>query len=495
MSRRAGERGGKKLRIADCGLRIFPNFRHFGFSDSQRAGLVKNHGGDFARLLQSHAVANQNSAPRGGIGTCHDGGGCCQTHCARTGNDEHGGGDDETCRHTGRRVRVPEKLRQRAVNLIRRFRRKAPPQSGGDGDGNDDRHEHAAHAVAEALDAGAAGLGALHGGDDVRERGAFAGGGHAHDEPAVQIDRAGEQFAAGFFVRGNGFAGEHCLVHGGIAFNNDTVHRHAVAGFEHDEIPGLQFGNGNFNFGVRSSEIGAGNPPRGLRGEGQQRFQRAGRAVAYAGLQPMTRADERDDGGGFHEINVPARAAEQSPGTIAERGRRAEGDEGVHVGAADFELVPRAAVKSRAGENLDGAGQRKGEPLKPRLQAEAENPFANHEESGDEDAQPQVELPVLVSGFAAGGSVSLDFLRFVTGLFDGCDDGGDILLRAGIPTHRGAPAFKHHRRAVDAGHALNGVGHVPRAVLAIHAGDEQFRRGGILPGIRFGCMWRLHLLA
>ena len=52
-------------------------------------------------------------------------------------------------------------------------------------------------------------------------------------------------------------------------------------------------------------------------------------------------------------------------------------------------MVPRAAIKWRAGENLDGAGQRKGKPLKPRLQAEAENPFANHQEGGDEDAQPQ----------------------------------------------------------------------------------------------------------
>ncbi len=50
---------------------------------------------------------------------------------------------------------------------------------------HDDRHKHAAHPVAEALDVRAAGLGALDGGDDVRQRGGFAGGGHAHDEAAV----------------------------------------------------------------------------------------------------------------------------------------------------------------------------------------------------------------------------------------------------------------------------------------------------------------------
>ena len=134
---------------------------------------------------------------------------------------------------------VPEKLRERVVNFARRFRRESPPKSGGDGDGNDGGHEHVAHAVAEALDVGAAGLGALHGGDDVRQRGGFAGGGHAHDKPAIQIDRAGEKFAAGFFVHGHGFAGEHRLVHGGITFNHHAVHRHAVAGFERDKIAGF----------------------------------------------------------------------------------------------------------------------------------------------------------------------------------------------------------------------------------------------------------------
>ncbi len=78
------------------------------------------------------------------------------------------------------------------MNVIGGTGRKAPPQSGGDGDGHDDGHEHVAHAVAEALDVGTAGLGALHGGDDVGERGAFAGGGHAHDEAAIQIHGAGE---------------------------------------------------------------------------------------------------------------------------------------------------------------------------------------------------------------------------------------------------------------------------------------------------------------
>ena len=117
-----------------------------------------------------------------------------------------------------------------------RVRRESPPQRGGHGDGDNDRHKDIANAVAEALDVGAAGLRALHGGDDVRQRSGFAGSGDAHDEATVEIHRAGEQFAARFFVHRHGFAGEHGFIHGGIAFDDHTVHRHAVTGAQCDVV-------------------------------------------------------------------------------------------------------------------------------------------------------------------------------------------------------------------------------------------------------------------
>jgi len=155
-----------------------------------------------------------------------------------------------------------KKWREQIVNMFGRCRRESPPQCGGDGDDNDGRNEDVAHAVAEALDVGAAGLGALHGGDDVRQCRAFAGGGHAHDEPAVQIHRAGVKFTAGFFVHRNGFAGEHGLVHGGIAFGHHAVHRHTVPGTERDPIGDFQFGDGDFHFGLRILDCGFGKGQR-----------------------------------------------------------------------------------------------------------------------------------------------------------------------------------------------------------------------------------------
>ena len=83
-------------------------------------------------------------------------------------------------------------------------------------------------------------------------------------------------------------------------------------------------------------------------------------------------------------------------------------------------------------------------------------------------------------GFAAGGSVSPDFLRLVTGLFDGFDDSGNIRLRIGTPAHVSTSGFQNHRRTADTGHTLNGIGNLPRTVRAGHAVDLQLRHDGIL---------------
>src|ERR1035438_6498511 len=72
----------------------------------------------------------------------------------------------------------------------------------------------------------------------------------------------------------------------------------------------------------------------------------------------MPQADESDNRGGFHEIDVATETAKQSPCAISESGGRAERHEGVHVGATDLELVPCAAIEARASEDLHYAGQR-----------------------------------------------------------------------------------------------------------------------------------------
>ena len=66
----------------------------------------------------------------------------------------------------------------RSINIDRAIRgrdapgpARNPPQTSEHRDADDDRHKHAADSIADALDVRAAGLGALHGGDDLGQRG------------------------------------------------------------------------------------------------------------------------------------------------------------------------------------------------------------------------------------------------------------------------------------------------------------------------------------
>src|ERR1039458_10573598 len=87
----------------------------------------------------------------------------------------------------------------------------------------------------------------------------------------------------------------------------------------------------------------------------------------------MPQADESDNRGGFHEIDVATETAKQSPRAISESGTRSQRHEGVHVGATDFDLVPCAAIEARASEDLHDAGQRQGAPLEPGRQTKSEH--------------------------------------------------------------------------------------------------------------------------
>src|ERR1043166_2613828 len=99
----------------------------------------------------------------------------------------------------------------------------APPEAGGQGHQDDDGHKHVADAVPQLLDVGAAVLGPLHDGDDLRQGGGFSGGGNTHDEPAILIDGPGVELRTRGLVHRQRFAREHRLVDGRTAFADVTV--------------------------------------------------------------------------------------------------------------------------------------------------------------------------------------------------------------------------------------------------------------------------------
>ncbi len=188
----------------------------------------------------------------------------------------------------------------------------------------------------------------------------------------------------------------------------------------------------------------------------------------------MADTDERDDGCSFHEIDVPALSAEQRPRAVAKRRRRAERDERVHIRAADFELPPRAAIKLCAGKNLHHAGQCEGQPLKPRIHAQAENPFTGHQRHRAEHPEPQIQVPAGLLVFAVIVSGGLNGFSLVAGISNRGDDAGHVGLGVPSPADGRTLRVEHHRCATHARHALEGFGHVPGAVAASHAAHQQF---------------------
>lgn len=451
------------------GLRPQPHFDHFGLARRQGSCLVEQHRGDLAGLFQRHAVPNQDAALGGGIGARHDGGRCGQAHRTRTSDYQDSRGDDEGGRQrTGRRVSGPQELRQRVVEARRPAGREAPAEAGGQRHRDHQRHKDTADTVTEPLDVGAAGLGALHGGNDVRQRRFFAGRRYEHHQAPVDVRRARVEPAAGAFVHWHRFTGQHGLIYRRIAFRHFAIGRYAVAGAQDNAVARAQFGHGNLDLGaawIASAREGG--------RQVQQLAQGAGRPRTHAGLDPMPQADERDNRGGLHEIEVAAETSEQGPRAVGEGGGGAQRDKGVHVGAANLELSPRAAVELRTSDDLHHAGQRQRTPLEPGRQAEPEHPLSQHQRRGAEDAYPQVELPAAQFTLARLGRMGFGDTGTVTRFFNRLDDGGNTCLSARRPAHGGLVGFEAYDSAVDAGHALDGLGHVPGAVGARHAGDSQ----------------------
>ena len=191
----------------------------------------------------------------------------------------------------------------------------------------------------------------------------------------------------------------------------------------------------------------------------------------------MPYADQGDDRGGFHEIEMSAEAAEQRPNAIDEGGGGTERDQGVHVRVSDLQLVPCAAVEGGAGDGLDDTRQREGTPLEPRRHAEPESPFADHQWQGAEDADPQIQFPPPQPGFAAPAPAGFEHLRSVTLRFNRLNHGRNVLRRICRPSHQGLVGLETDHRTPDSGNVLDRPGDVPGAIGAGHARDGQFSDG------------------
>ena len=97
--------------------------------------------------------------------------------------------------------------------------------------------------------------------------------------------------AAGGFLYGGAFAGEHRFVNGGVAAQDFAIHRDALAGADDDLVADLQVVNGDFGFAAVSDGAG------GFGLQSHKGGDCAGCAPLGASLKVFAQQHKGDDGG------------------------------------------------------------------------------------------------------------------------------------------------------------------------------------------------------
>ena len=410
-----------------------------------RARLVEHDRVDAARRFQDLGAADQDAELGASSGADEQRGGRGEAERARAGDHEHG--------HCG-----GERLDRRVVGG-------EPTDERDGGDHEHHRHEHAGHAVGQALDGCLAVLRLFDEAGDARQRRVFADAGGPHDEATGHVERGADDGVAGADVDRHRLAGHERLVDGRLPALDRPVGGDLPA-WAYDEA-------------VADHELGDGDEPLGAIGGEHARLLGAetgegGEGPAGPLLGPRFQVapgeQEGDDGDRHLQVEVPAgprpggaprqahrhavlarRAPEQGPRRPGERGEHADRHERVHRRAAVPGGAGGGAMERPGRPQRDGRGEGEGEPL-PVVELER----GDHRERDDRNAQddgddePPAENrerhvgPVIMSatvnevlsragvrgaavGCRRGGRVGVGGRRrayrgAVTGAFDGADE-------------------------------------------------------------------------
>ena len=306
-------------------------------ADGQRTGLVKGHGVGAVRQLQRLRVLDQNAFLGRHAGAGHDGRRRRQAQRAGAGDHQH-------------RHRADQRYFERLAHG-------QPAQQRGQRDQQHHRHEHRSHLVHQTLDRRLAGLRVFHQADDSGQHGVAPDGAHAHQHTAVAIDAAAGQGGIGFLGDRQRLAGEHRLVHLRATFQQDAVHRHALARQHHQAVAQQQLAHRHVNLlAVFQHHMRQRRPQRMQGADG-------GGGLAFsAGLQPFAQHHQRDHHGRGFKVQVRHAAglsAQPEPHRQPPARAGADGDQQIHVAGARLQRMPAGPVKARAQPELHRRGQRK----------------------------------------------------------------------------------------------------------------------------------------
>ncbi len=310
---------------------------------SDRPGLVQDHGGDAAGRLQRLAGLEEDPHLGAPPGPDHHGCRRRQAHGARAGDDQHGHGVDHG-------------LGQDGVAGGRSRADEIPGQECQGCDRQDDRDEDRRDAVRQALDGSLGGLRLLDQADDLRQGRVRADAPGFGLQAAEAVERAADDLVVSALLHRHQLPGQHRLIDRRTAFQDAPVDRDLLPRLDDENVADAHLLDRDFEF------LAASHDARRFRAQAHQTPDGVARPAARSGLQQLAQDDQGDDDGGGLEVQVAARQAEDDRHGVEVGGRRAHGDQHVHVGGAVAQRLEGAAVVLAAGVELDRRRQR---PLHP----------------------------------------------------------------------------------------------------------------------------------
>ena len=339
---------------------------------------------------------------RGDAGADHDGRWRRQTERTRAGDDEH-------------RDRMQHGRRDRRAG-------EQPADAGDDRDDDDNRHEHGAHLIDDALDRRLLRLRRFDEAHDARQLRLGTNGRRAQQQRAFPVHGAAGQSVPRRARDGQALAGEQRFVDMGAAFEQLAVYRDALAGTHDNLVADAYLGDRHFALDAVAPDA------RNIRAKRLQRPDRVGRLPLRARLEPLAEQHERDDDRRRFEIERWHRfvGGQQREDAQAERGAGAKRDEQVHVAAAGAQRGPAGAVEACPEPELYRRGEQ-------QLQPAGEHPVAaehvadhrQHEwrrqQRGERDTRSLAEPRLRLRRAHRGGAV---LVRGVAGSLDRADQFG-----------------------------------------------------------------------
>jgi hypothetical protein len=179
----------------------------------------------------------------------------------------------------------------------------------------------------------------------------------ANDEPPVGVQRRADDLGARLDLERDRLARKHGLVHGGCAFEHDSVGGDLLSGTDDEDIAFAQFLDRHEHLDAVAED------PRLLCAELEQRPDRGSGAPLGARLQVATEEDERRDDSRGLEVRVGVVERDHGQERPGVCGEGAERDERVHPGRALPGPGEGGAMEGPASPEDDGRREREREPL------------------------------------------------------------------------------------------------------------------------------------